>query len=275
MSTFQFCPGDSIFHKLDPRVKLLLILSVSIAIFSVSNLVVVSALFVVVFLVWLLCRLPIRNLAKMFKILIPFFIFLILIQALWYPGKYVLVQPLIPTALPVIGGYGQISLDGILHGVMICLRLSVLMNLIPLLTTTTEIETIVLGLVQTGLPYKFAYMATTAMNMVPTFVEEMNTIKNAQLLRACTVFEEGNLAQKLKAYPALIVPLVIGAMRRAQSMGIAMDARSFAVYKERTYINELTWKKKDTVALCLVILAVAGMVALNIVLNRLQIGVYH
>lgn len=275
MSTFQFCPGDSIFHKLDPRVKLLLILSVSIAIFSVSNLVVVSALFVVVFLVWLFCKLPIRNLAKMFKILIPFFIFLILIQALWYPGKYILVQPLIPAAVPVIGGYGQISLDGILHGVMICLRLSVLMNLIPLLTTTTEIEAIVLGLVQTGLPYKFAYMATTAMNMVPTFVEEMNTIKNAQLLRACTVFEEGNLAQKIKAYPALIVPLVIGAMRRAQSMGIAMDARSFAVYKERTYINELVWHKKDTVALCMVILAVAGMIALNIVLNRLQIGVYH
>ena len=255
MGTFSFYPGSSM-------------------IFAVTNTLVVGGLFIMVLLTWIICRLPIRRLGGMFKILLGFFVFLIAIQALWYPGTVVLVKPLIPNVVPLIGGYGQISLDGIFHGVMISLRLAVLMSLIPLLTTTTEIENIVLGLVQSHVPYRYAYMATTAMNMVPTFVEEMNTIKNAQLLRACTVFEEGNIAQKLKAYPALIVPLVIGAMRRAQSMGIAMDARCFAVHKDRTYINELTWGRADTVAMCVVILAIATMIVLNTVINGMGIGAW-
>lgn len=275
MNTFSYNPGDSLFHRLDPRTKLFLLLSVSIAIFSVTNLFLVAFMLLGVLLTWVFSGLPIKNLTGMFKVLIPFFVFLTLVQALWYPGKIILVQPLFPEVIPLIGGYGQITLDGILHGIMIAIRMAVLMSLIPILTSTSEVEDIVLGLVKIGLPYKYAYMATTAMNMVPTFIDETNVIKNAQLLRACTAFEEGGFKEKMTAYPALIIPLVIGAMRRAQSLGVAMDARSFGVKKTRTYISDLHWETKDTIALVSIAFLVVGMVAFNIILNNLGIGIFE
>ena len=275
MKLFSYCPGNSIFHNLDPRVKLFLLLTMSIAIFSVTNLFLIVAVFVLIILLWTFCGLPTKNLMKMFKTLSFLFVFLTLIQALWYPGQIILVKPLIPDVVPLIGGSGKITLDGILHGIMISIRMAVLLSLIPILTSTTEIEDIVLGLVKVRLPYKYAYMATTAMNMVPTFVDEMNVIKNAQLLRACTVFEEGKFSEKLKAYPSLIVPLVIGAMRRAQAMGTAMDARSFGSRKTRTYINDIQWHNRDTVALTILIVFIIALIVLNIVMNKYGIGQFE
>jgi len=275
MNTFSYSPGESLFHRLDPRVKLFLLLLVSIVIFSVKNLFVVAVLLVLVMFTWTISKLPIKNLLGMFKILIPFFIFLILVQALWYPGKMILVQPLIPEVIPLIGGYGHITLDGIFHGVMIATRMAVLMSLIPILTSTSEVEDIVLGLVKVGLPYKYAYMATTAMNMVPTFLDETTAVKNAQLLRGCTVFEEGKFKEKILAYPALLIPLVIGAMRRAHSMGVAMDARSFGIRKTRTYIGELYWGNKDTIAIVVIVLMVVIMLVSNTIMNNMGIGIFE
>jgi len=264
VNLFKFQPGDSVFHRLDPRVKLLLVLSVSISIFTVNNLVMAAGAFLSLLLIWKVCGLPLRNLAKMFRVLIFLFVFITAVQAFFFPGRIIIIP---------LGTY-SLTLEGILHGVMISLRVSILLSMIPLLTLTTETEDMVLGLVKVKLPYKYAYMATTALNMVPTFTEEYEAIKNAQLLRACTIFEEGKFKDKLRGYPSLVVPLVIGAMRRAQSMGVAMDARSFAVTKRRTYIRELVWQKRDTIGCILVVAAVCAMIVGNSLLNQSGIGVY-
>ena len=273
MNTFKYCSGESFYHKLDPRVKLFQLIAASVMIFMIRNILVIIAVLMVVLCIWKIAKLPIRNLFHLLKAFKALFILLIIIQMLFYPGHINIVSPLIPDAVPLIGGHGHITLDGIVHGVMISLRMCVLISLIPLLTTTTETEEIVLGLVKLRLPYRFAYMGTTAMNMVGTFSEEFQTVRNAQLLRACTVFEEGKVNEKLKAYPALIVPLIIGAMRRAQAMGVAMDARSFAARKSRTYIHEISWTKRDTVGIFVIIFFLVGMVLCNFWANHLGIGV--
>ncbi len=273
MNAFKYCPGDSIFHKLDPRVKLFLLVAASVVIFMVKNVLVVITVLAVVFGIWGLAKLPLGNLFRLFKAFKALFIMLILIQSLFYPGHIELVAPLIPKAVPLIGGYGHITLDGIVHGIMISLRMCVLISLIPLLTTTTKTEEIVLGLVRLKLPYKYAYMGTTAMNMVSTFTDEFQTVRNAQLLRACTTFEEGKFWEKLKAYPALIVPLIIGALRRAQAMGVAMDARSFGARKTRTYIREIHWQNHDTVGVVIIVLSLVAMVAASYIASYFGIGV--
>ena len=63
-----------------------------------------------------------------------------------------------------------------------------------------------------------------------------------------TVFESGKLWAKVKAWITLVVPLVIGAMRRAQMMGVAMDTRAFGANKKRTCLSELHLQKSDIIA---------------------------
>jgi energy-coupling factor transport system permease protein len=68
---------------------------------------------------------------------------------------------------------------------------------------------------------------------------------NAQRLRGFTAFDRGRLFQKMKAFPTLVVPLVMGAMRRATLMGVAMDSRAFGSDKRRSYIMTIKTRTGD------------------------------
>jgi energy-coupling factor transport system permease protein len=70
-------------------------------------------------------------------------------------------------------------------------------------------------------------------------------VADAQRLRACQLFEKAGFLTKLRAYPSLVTPLVIGAMRRAQLIAVAMDARAFGAGKNRTYIQDIHMQTRD------------------------------
>ena len=101
------------------------------------------------------------------------------------------------------------------------------------------------SLVRMGLPYRLAYTVTTALNLIPTLQAEAGVIRDAQRLRAFQAFEKGTFLDKLKAYPPLVTPLIIGAMRRAQLMAIAMDSRAFGSGASRTYIQDIRMRVGD------------------------------
>lgn len=250
----EYVEGDSLFHNLDPRVKVILLLLFTLLIFMAKNFILIGILFGIVIGFWYSSNLSFKKIANFLKILVWLFVFLIIVQGVFYPGTHYIINPLIPNFIPGIGGLGNITWEGILFGILICFRLLTLLSLLPLITMTTEVHLLALGLVKMGLPYKIAYMATTALNMIPTFEEEANIIMDAQRLRAYDIFDDGHFYDKLKAYPALVVPLVVGAMRRAKLMGVAMDARAFGADEKRTYLEDIEMDKKDKIALgCLIV----------------------
>jgi energy-coupling factor transport system permease protein len=77
-----------------------------------------------------------------------------------------------------------------------------------------------------------------AFNLVPVFKEDALVIIEAQKLRGMRSFEEGSFFYKIQAYPFLVLPLMLGAMRKAQLSSIAMDSRAFGVYKTRTWLDK-------------------------------------
>jgi energy-coupling factor transport system permease protein len=137
------------------------------------------------------------------------------------------------------------------------------MLLMPLLTMTTPMDKLALGFTRMGLQYKGAYIITTAINLIPAFEDEARFIMDAQKIRGMRAFEEGSVLDKFKAYPALAVPLIIGAMRRAQLMRVAMDARGFGAFPAKTYLEDLRMTAGDYIAFMVVI----GFSVLALVLN--------
>lgn len=43
-----------------------------------------------------------------------------------------------------------------------------------------------------------------------------------------------------------IVPLMVNAVRHAENVSMAMDARGFGAYRRRTVIDDVTWRWTDT-----------------------------
>lgn len=267
-SLVSYYPGNTLIHRLDPRAKLLFLFVISILIFSIQDLVLSIFVFLTLCTLWITARLPVSIIWSFARGLLPVFIFLIVVQAILYPGEIILVEPLIPEFVPGIGGGGNIALEGILFAILLMFRLVSMIVLLPLVSMTTPVQILALGLVKIGVPYQLSYTLTSALNMVPILQSEIISIVDAQKLRAMQTFEKGKLRDKLRSYPALVTPLVIGAMRRAQSMSIAMDSRAFGAFKTRTYIEDVELRSVDwIVMLCVVLYAIAVFIARNVFLS--------
>ncbi len=270
MSILDYHYGDSYVHKMDPRIKMILLVVLTIVVFMISNFYVLLGMFALVMLVWKTARLPLKNILRYMKFLLGLVAFLVTLQALFFSSgenPVILLHPIIPEAVPLIGGIGTIYLDGILFGLILGFRLLTLVSIMPVFVMTTTIGETALGLVKLGMNYKYAYMTTTALNLIPSLQDEAKIVMDAQKMRGFQVFETGKLMDKLKAYTTLAVPLVVGAMRRAQLMGVAMEARAFGVHKTRTYREVLHMRTIDIVSFVIVFLICVLMVVLNIMLG--------
>ncbi|MCL2243932.1 MAG: energy-coupling factor transporter transmembrane protein EcfT [Treponema sp.] len=251
----------SVFYKIDPRVKIFIVLLFTVLIFIIDRLMVTVFLMSSFLILRLAAKIPFRRTGyiKMFSMLA---VFIIVVQILFYPGEKYILRPLFPSSFPLLGGMGALKLEGLFSGLTICFRLTALMLLLPMFTVSTTPEKISAALVSFGLNYRVAFIITSAFNMIPLFEEEGRIIMDAQKLRGMSAFESRFFLTRLKAYPALVVPLVLCAMRKAQLVSVVMDSRAFGVYKTRTWLpaggerseNGLKLKRMDylTIVFCVI-----------------------
>jgi energy-coupling factor transporter transmembrane protein EcfT len=126
--------------------------------------------------------------------------------------------------------------QGLVTGLMVCCRIASLTILLPTLTATTDARQLAWGITRLGLHYKAAHVITSTLNLIPSFEEETRLILQARKLRGIRSFENGGLLAKLREYGAITLPLMIKAMRKAQIVGLAMDARAFGAHTTRTWL---------------------------------------
>jgi energy-coupling factor transport system permease protein len=235
----------TVLQRLDPRTKLLLTALFTVLVFIVDHPLIAPGLALCFLGLWRAAKMPFAKIRSYFKLLSALMVLILALQTLFGPGERFILRPLIPESVPVIGGAGSLKWEGLVLGMVICCRLAALTLLLPMLTMSTESRLLALGLVKMGLPYKAAYIVTAALNLIPVLEEDARLIMDAQKLRGMRAFEEGKLPDKFRAYPALAVPLVMGAMRRAQLLGTAMDARGFGAFKTRTWLERLRMSALD------------------------------
>jgi len=235
-------------YNIEPRVKILLIIFFSILILIIDKLPVAACLMLSFLAVRLAARIPFRS-AKPWLTLSMLVLFLIFLQILFAPGEKYLVKPLFPPSFPLFGGMGYIKQDGLVSGLVIGCRLTALMLIMSVFTETTSPQRIALGLNAFGLNYRAAFIITYAFNLIPVFEEEGRNIIDAQKMRGMNSFEKKLFFAKFKAYPGLVVPLLLSAMRKARLAGMAMDTRAFGAYRKRTWIDKLSMKMPDYIVL--------------------------
>jgi len=146
--------------------------------------------------------------------------------------------------------------QGLHTGLMIACRIVALTALMPALTMTTEPPLLALGMTRLGLPYRAAYIITTTLNLIPSFEEEARQIIDARRLR-------GMQSVKWREYPAIVLPLMVKALRQAQLMALAMDVRAFGAYPTRTWLRVIRLSAVDYAAFTAGIIWAAVAVTAN------------
>jgi energy-coupling factor transport system permease protein len=99
---------------------------------------------------------------------------------------------------------------------------------------------------------EFGLMTLVALRFFPILIQETEQLIKAQFSRGADL-TSGSLAARIRGMSTLLVPLVQGALRRAEALGAALEARGYGVGGEATLLHEGRLRWGDWLALLVVV----------------------
>jgi len=254
--------SQSAVARLDPRVKLLLIVCILVLVFTWSNPAYLWALVLLIVLLSVAGGIPLSFVLRLVLIVAPFATMLVLMHGFFNAFGHTPIIGPPPAWVPVIGGKLALRLEGLIFGIGMAGRMYALLLTMPLVISTTDINKLVLALVKLNIPYKITFVISTAMRFAPLLLEEVRTIIDAQRLRGLEI-EKMNLIRRAKVYSTVAVPLILGALNKSMQLEIALQARAFSGSGDRTYLHSIEMRPLDW----LVTLIAVGGTILAVVLR--------
>jgi energy-coupling factor transport system permease protein len=141
--------------------------------------------------------------------------------------------------------------EGFRYGVSMGIRLATFLVTGFLFLATTRMEEVAYALRRVGVPYLAGFTLTLAFRLVPVFFESALTIVQAQRCRGLDL-HRGSWLARLRRFTPVIVPVFIGALRRADRMAMALELRGFNSGRPRTRFPRPAPGTGDVAALVIV-----------------------
>ncbi len=256
----QYYNANSFVHKTDPRIKILLLIAYIVAVFLAGNFLSLAAVLVFLIIAVMFSSVPIGSVLRSIKAIFFLILFTAVLNVLFH------VRSETDTVY-----FWVITKEGLLSAAFLASRLILLVTGSSLLTLTTTpvsltdgLESLLKPLALIKFPvHELALIMSIALRMIPTLANETDRIICAQKARGAD-FESGNIISRLKALVPVLIPLIISALRRADELGDAMDARCYWGSKDRTKYKKLKLSFRDPLAVIFVGGLITGVVFLNI-----------
>ena len=257
----QYYKADSFIHKLDPRTKIISTIILIVIIFLAKNFfsLALSALFALVSI--LVSRVPLKMYLKSLKPIIPILLFTAIINVFYIESGDVLLS------------YWKITITtgGVFTALFMGVRILLLIMCSSILTYTTVPTALTDGLEKLLSPLKLlhidiaslAMMMTLALRFIPTLIEEIERITNAQKARGADL-EGGSFIRKIKAMIPILIPLFVSSFNRAYELAFAMSCRCYSGGKGRTRMKVMRFSPRDLVCAFVFPAVTAGVIVLNV-----------
>ena len=255
----QYFPGNSLLHKMDARMKIILTMCLIVAIFICKNIVSLGAMIIATFIVVAVSKIPFKTIGKSIKPLTIIIIITAILNIFYGKG-----EPLVQL------GKLKITVDGIETAVFMAIRIITLVVISSLLTYTTSPTELTDALERLFRPLKvfkvdvhsIAMTMTIALRFIPTLIEEIEKIMSAQKSRGADM-ESGGLIHRAKALVPVLIPLFVSAFRRANELAYAMECRCYRGGDGRTKMKVVKMSARDYISLAVVLTFVVGLIVIN------------
>lgn len=249
----QFYPVESPLHRLDPRAKILAVAVLVVGLFLVNSVtgfaVVTGALATSV----VAARIPPGLFLRILRPVLFIAALTALFQVVFSRKGETLLR----------WGFLEIHEGGLWMGFLLALRILLLVSAAGLLTATTAPVTLSDGIEDLLSPLKklrfpaheVAMMMTIALRFIPTLQQEAQKITKAQAARGAE-FDDGGIIRRARALIPVLIPLTVGAFRRADELAEAMESRGYRGGEGRTRYRELRFRVWDAFAPAVTILVI-------------------
>jgi energy-coupling factor transport system permease protein len=245
LDIYLYLDAETIVHRVDPRVKLTILL-VSFALAFVSFHPAYLASLMALILLYGALGKSLSNLRRIWFVLAMVGFMAVVLWAVFAPGR----TPL----------FWRITAESLSFGIATALRVDAMIIAGMIFLSTTRNEEITAALLRFRLPFPAAFAFSTALRLVPTFAGAGATIIQAQKSRGLDL-ESGNILERTRKYVPLLVPVLLTALRGTDLMAMALESKGFGAQKERTMYLQLQMKLLDWTFLGVTLLVLAVSVA--------------
>jgi energy-coupling factor transport system permease protein len=252
-----YLPRPSWLHRLDPRVKLGLLLAGTVLLLTFQSFFVCLSWLVLNQVLFLSAQVPLAKVRGVWLLMLPVSVLVALTWPLVYQEG---------TTVWFALGIVKITPLAVIHGLALALRLNALAQIYFLLLFTTDQMTLVRGLVALGVPFDWGLTLAIALRYIPAFFGTFQMIAEAQQARGLQL-NRGPWLKRLRAYLPILVAMIITALRTMDNLSRALEARAFGATPHRTALKTLAFTRRDGV-----VLLAGGLAAAGLLFARLALG---
>ncbi len=232
---FIYRKSNSIIHKLDPRVKLLISIQLFTLALLVSDLYNLLIIFTAITIFSLLGKITRRLLRTM----------------IFATGFSVLIL--------IINYFAGYSL---LYSIQIALRFISIVcstSLFFLVTSPDELEYVLRWF---RLPRDLVFAFVTSVRFVPVILMDTLQIMDAQKSRGLEL-EKGNPIARIKKFVPILVPLIINEVIRSGELAEAMESRGYGISKNPTSLYSLKLVNFDMIVISITMISFISVILLG------------
>lgn len=229
MELYLYLDRDTFLHRLDPRTKMGLLVSLFALAFVFDNPAYAAAVLGFVFVLVSVAK-AWENVRKALPLLAIIAVVTVILFALTSPGTTTL--------------FWTVTTEGLLYGITVALRLVALIVSGLVFLSITSNEEVSIGLVKVGFPYRFSFSISTALRLVPTIIGTAVTIVQAQRSRGHDI-DSGNIFARLRKFAPIIIPVFVSTIRSTQVFAMALESKGFGAERQRTYLQNPRFRYQD------------------------------
>lgn len=279
LMTFAYIERDSFVHRLDPRVKLVLLFAFSFAMYQTINFWVVLTGFLISLIYYNSARLKWSETKRTWKFVFVLVGVIVCANFLLSGGNVVpglnVANEHALFSIPFLGFQShapfveltplRFTVENITFMFTQAMRiLSAILFAIPISYTTNPGH---LGVSFSGLgvPDKVSYAIDLSLRFMPTLARDFSVTLDAQRARGFEIDKlRGGIFSKVARLAPMIVPVIIGSIVGAEDIISAMELRCFGVAK-RTWITQLHMRPIDSLLIVLSLLWFIVITTINII----------
>ena len=209
----EFAEGTSVFHRLDPRVKIVALLPYIIVVAMMHEIAIPAIALLISTLMVVITRIDTKKLFIRLAVVNTFILLLWLFLPFSYPGHEVFtVGPLTATE------------EGFLFALSITLKANAIVLATIAILGTSEVFSLAHALVHMKMPTKLVYLFFFFYRYISVLHEEHTTLKRAINVRA---FRPKTTMHTYKTYAYLVGMLLVRSYEHSQRIYSAMLCRGF------------------------------------------------
>ncbi len=256
-----YVPRQGWLHTLTGVSKLVLVLALVVGAmisFDARYLLGLSLLSVVL---WVVSRVRLRDLAVVLWLIAIFMVLNNLLIFVFAPGYG---EQLFGSRTLLVDGPWRWDLTAqqLFYQLVVTLKYFAVLPGVLLFITTTRPPEFASSLNRIGVPYRAAYAVSLALRYIPDVQRDFRTISQAQQARGLDVSRKVGLGTRIRNLTSTLMPLLLGAFDRIESVAAAMELRGFGRGKGRTWFDQRPLRTRDVVVMVAAVLLLAASIVL-------------